>query len=278
MSAHPTPQWPKKPFEWIHDDALYVSIPFTWELPTVRSYVSKPSPLWSKVVVGGPAVKLLPNYFDDVECVTVGAECQGVLQRINPLATRTTLGCVNRCGFCGVPKIEGAFVELEDWPDLPVICDNNLLAASVSHFDKVIDRLIPHGWANFNQGIDARRLTDYHAMRIAEIKEPMVYLALDNIAYKDSWECAYDRLRSAGMVKRNIRSYVIVGYNTDPGESWARCKFVESHGVKAMPQWYHALDQLEHNVVTEAQEALGWNKFERTNIMGWFYKHRGVPR
>jgi hypothetical protein len=159
-----------------------------------------------------------------------------------------------------------------------VICDNNLLAASISHFDRVIDRLIKHGWANFNQGIDARRLTDYHAMRIAEIKEPMVYLAFDNTAYRDQWECAYDRLRSAGIVNRNIRSYALVAFNSDPVEAWERCRIIESFGVKAMPQWFHALDQLQKNVVTEKQAALGWDDYERRKIMQWHYQHKKAVR
>ena len=163
---------------------------------------------------------------------------------------------------------------LNRWPDLPVICDNNLLATSSSHFDRVIDRLIAHGWANFNQGVDARLLTDYHAMRIAEIKDPLVYLALDNIAFRDSWECAYDRLRSAGLAKHMIRSYALIGFNTDPGEAWARCEWIEMHGVKVMPQWFHELDALEKNTVTEKQVALGWNDYERRKIMQWFYWHK----
>ena len=266
--------WPGKYIFWKKYRTLCISAPFTWELPIIRRKIMQRSFFWDDVLIGGPAVKLMPHFFDGLDFVTVGYDYAGVLQKINPLATRSTTGCVNKCGFCGVPLIEGDMVELDDWPDLPVICDNNLLAASLPHFDRVIDRLINHGWANFNQGVDARRLTDYHAMRIAEIKEPMIYLALDNIAYRDSWECAYDRLRSAGIVKRNIRSYALVGFNSDPAEAWERCNLIESHGVKAMPQWFHALDQLEHNVVTERQAAIGWNNYERRKIMQWFYQHK----
>lgn len=267
-------KWPGKSTSWIIDRTLYVSIPFTWELETIRNESKQGSLFYENVVVGGPAVKLMPAFFKGIDYVTVGTEYPGVLQKINPQATRTTIGCVNRCGFCGVPTIEGEFRELKNWPDRPVICDNNLLASSIPHFDRVIDRLIPHGWANFNQGLDTRRLSDYHAMRIAEIKEPMIYLALDNIAYRDDWECAYDRLRSAGILKRQIRSYAIVGFNGDPAEAWERCNWIESHGIKAMPQWYHALNQLERNVVTQHQAKLGWDDYERRKIMQWFYQHK----
>jgi hypothetical protein len=253
---------------------LYISIPFTWNLPGIQRQLEQRSFFWDKAIVGGPAVKLIPEFFDGFDFVAVGGDYPGVLQMINPMATRTTTGCTNRCGYCGVPSIEPCFAELDDWPDLPVICDNNLLAASTKHFDQVIDRLINLKTANFNQGLDTRLLTDYHAMRISEIKEPVVYLALDNTAFRDSWECAYDRLRSAGLLKRMIRSYAIVGFNTDPAEAWGRCEWIEGHGVKVMPQWFHDLRTLRHNIVTDEQEKLGWNDYERRKIMQWFYQHK----
>ncbi len=267
--------WPKKHIYWIKNRTLFVSIPFTWELPVVRRQLfSQLSIEWDRAVVGGPGVYLMPDYFSDIPEVEVGYSYPGILQRINPLATRTTLGCPNNCAFCAVKTIEPEFIELEDWPNLPVICDNNLLAASIKHFDRVIDRLILLGRADFNQGLDARRLTDHHAIRIAEINEPLVYLALDDMRSVDAWGCAYDRLRSAGLFKRQIRSYALVGFNNDPGEAWDRCRWIERHGVKAYPMFYHRLDALKRNTVTRWQQNMGWSDYERRKIMQWFYFHK----
>jgi len=269
-------EWNKKYTQWIESRTLYVSIPFTWELPRVKKLVRQQSFFWDNVVVGGPAVMLMPEYFSNIDYVSIGYRYEGVLQRVNPLATRTTIGCPNRCGFCAVPKIYGSLVELDDYPDLPVLCDDNLLAASVEHFDKVVDKLIVHGWANFNQGLDSRRLTDYHAMRIAEIKDPLVYLALDSMSYSDDWLCAYNRLRSAGLNKANIRSYALVGFDSDPSECWERCEFVESFNIKVLPMWFHELNALEKNIVTPRQVKLGWTEEKRLKIMGYYYQHRGA--
>lgn len=227
---------------------------------------------WDKVVVGGPAVMLMPDYFSDMDFVSIGYEYEGVLQRINPLATRTTIGCPNKCKFCAVPKVMPPFRELDDWPDLPVLCDDNLLAASDQHFNKVIDRLIVHGWANFNQGLDARKLTDYHAIRIAEIKKPIVYLALDNMAYSDDWLCAYDRLRSAGLTKASIKSFALIGFDSDPAECWHRCEWLASFGIKLCPMWFHELNSFSSNTVTQNQLDLGWTERERTLIMQYYYQ------
>jgi hypothetical protein len=272
--------WPKKTTYWIEDRILYASIPFTWELPKVCEKLRQGSLWYEGVVVGGPAVELMPGFFDRFDFVEEGHSYPGVLQKINPLATRTTTGCIRRCGFCaiGTGQIEGGFKHLEDWPDLPMITDNNLLAANTEHFDKVIDRLVIHGWADFNQGVDTRLLTDYHAKRFKEIKKPKIRLALDHMDYRDKWQEAYDRLRDAKITKKSISSYCIVGFDSDPKECWQRCEWVESHGVAAYPMWYHSLDQLEKNIVTEGQEKLGWTDESRKEIMGYYYKHRGnVP-
>jgi hypothetical protein len=273
VTTPPRIVWPGGPITWDVNRVLHVSIPFTWNLPTVLGQLQQGSLFYDSVVIGGPAVDLMPDFIS-LPNVGRGSSCLGVLQRVNPQATRTTKGCPNKCPFCIVPKIEGSLVELDDWPDLPVICDNNLLAASMRHFDRVVDRLMRHGWACFNQGLDARLLTDYHAMRLVEIADPMIYLALDNFKHRDNWLCAYDRLRSAGILKRQIRSYALVGYKTDPGEAWKRCEWVEKYGVLVLPQWFHALDQTEKNIVTKQQTEYGWTDYERRKIMQWFYQHK----
>lgn len=273
----PKSNWLKHSLYWVVEGELYVSIPFTWELPIVRKYIGFYPHVW----VGGPAIELMPNYFADLEHVDVGTAIQpDVLQRMNPLATRTTAGCIRHCRFCGVGerRIEGGgFRELPDWPDLPIIADNNLLAASLDHFDKVLNRLEHWQWADFEQGLDARLLTEYHAERIARLRKPTVRLALDSIAFQESWQIAYERLRAAGIAKQNIRSYALIGFDSDPGEAWSRCKWIESLGVDALPMWFHELDALKLNQVTDKQKKLGWNEYERQKIMGWFYKHR-MPR
>lgn len=266
--------WPKQPISWIKNRTFYISIPFTWNLPDVRKELTQRSLFWDRVIVGGPAVYLMPNFFTDMDYVSVGYEMPGILQRVNPMATRTTRGCVRNCGFCGVREIEGEFREFFDWPGLPIICDNNLLAASQPHFDRVIDRLKPWGWADFNQGLDCRLLTQYHADRIAEIRKPIVRLALDDMRQTEEWEIAFSKLRKAGIAKKNIRSYALIGFNSDHGEAWQRCEWIEGHKILALPMWFHPLDALKKNQVTREQEKLGWSDYERRRIMQWFYQHK----
>ena len=231
-----------------------------------------------EVVVGGPGIDLMPGYFDDIERVRHESYFPGVLQIVNPIATKTTSGCVRNCSFCAVPRLEGKIKELSFWPNLPIICDNNLLGSSVKHFDVVVGGLIKLGWADFNQGIDARLLTEYHAARIAEIKKPVIRLALDSMAYKDSWLEAYEKLRGAGIAKQWIKSLILIANEDDEtnsvDEAWERCTFIDKMNIDASPMWFHRLDALAKNVITEGQKRLGWTDYERRRIMQWFYKHK----
>lgn len=273
-------EWIKEPIYWIEHKILHVSVPFTWKLPEVRSRLLQKSFLWDQAFVGGSAVCLMPEYFKDLKYVTIGWSYPGALQKFNPQATRTTKGCPRSCKFCGVKKINGGrpFQELHDWPDLPVIIDDNLFAASQKHFNKVIDRLIKWEWADFNQGVDARLLTQYHAERIVQIKKPMVRLALDSMNYADEWENAFTLLRQAGIAKKKIRSYALIGFDSDPAEAWQRCQWIESHGIDVLPMWFHPLNIFAKNSVTPRQHFLGWDRIERRKLFEWYYKHKRVQR
>jgi hypothetical protein len=270
--------WSKGPTRWIENRTLFVSVPFTWNLPQLKIELQARDFQYDKVRVGGPAVNLMPHFFDGMEHVTAGGDYPGALQRINPAATRTTTGCIRRCSFCAVPITEGAFVELTDWPDLPIVCDNNLLAASQAHFDRVCDRLEKHTGVDFNQGLDARILTKYHAERLARIPGAIVRLALDHSRTVDQWSASFDMLRAFGIAKVRIRTYVLCGFGSDPYDAWARCKIVEarSHST-ALPQWFHPLDAMEYNAVLDCHREAGWNARERDRIMAYYYQHRGTP-
>ena len=243
--------WSKRPVYWIENRLLHVSVVFTWHLSVVRSQLIQRSFLWDRVIVGGPAISLMPHYFDDLGFVSVGQHSPGALQRHNSNATRTTAGCNNRCGFCGVAKINHGFRELLDWLDLPILVDDNLLACSPEHFSRVIDRLKSHPQCDFNQGLDSRLMTEYRAYLLAELPGAMIRLSLDNMDHADVWERALNMLRDAGIPKKRIRSYALVGYLDTPEFAWERCQWIRKHGIDPLPMWYHKLDAMEHNEITE---------------------------
>jgi len=220
----------------------------------------------------------MPDFLADLDFVTIGGDAPGVLQRVNPMATRTTTGCVRACPFCGVRRIEPTFSELEDWPDRPILADNNVLAASPEHFDRVMDRLESSwGWADFTQGIDSRLLNRHHAARFARLRDPRtrIRLALDSMDYAEQWLAAMETLSRAGVRKHAIYSYAIVGFRDTPEEAWRRCDFVKSQGVTVLAMRYHPLDALERNVLTRVQREAGWTDAEFKRLMGFYWRRRG---
>ena len=70
-----TPEWPGKPVTWQGEAGggrtLFMSIPFTWNLVEAREFLSHPNMFWESAIVGGPAVKLMPDFFKGLDCVTV---------------------------------------------------------------------------------------------------------------------------------------------------------------------------------------------------------------
>lgn len=266
--------WPKAPTWWRGNGTIFVSIPFTWNLPEIRSQLKQLTVIPNdRVVVGGPAVKLTPEYFSKLPFIVKGDDYPGVLQKVNPWATRTSEGCPRKCRFCGVGQglIEGKFRELDHWPDLPIICDNNLLASSQGHFDKVIDKLLKWPSPDFNQGLDLRLLNKYHAERFSQLKRPRIQLACDACDGKEKWLAAIELLLSAGVRKTWISTYALIGFDSDPTEAWDRCEFINKFGT-CNPMWFHPLDAVRKNQITQEQEKLGWSDSERIKIMRRFYK------
>ena len=266
-------KWPKDITTWQDDRTGYMSIPFTWLLPKAQTIINQRELFVDRWFTGGPAVELDPDYLVGA---TIGEPMAGVLQRVNPQATRTSLGCPKHCQFCAIGQrlIEPQRQELSDWPDLPIICDNNLLATSCDHFRRVMERLRHHNSCDI-QGVDAAYVTPWHALWLARLRKPILRLAVDTDADMDVWGRAVECLLDHGVAKSHIRTYVLCGWDGSPEDDWRRCEFVESFGLKALPMWYHPLDAMEYNAVTAGQERLGWTKELQRQLMGYYYKHRG---
>ena len=238
--------WSKCALDWVDDDTgeAFLSVVFTWDLPDAYSRAVWLRQLGYTVHAGGPAVALMPDYLAGV------ATCNGrevaALERHNPAATFTSRGCIRRCPFCAVPRIEGDLRELDDWPVRPIVCDNNLLACSRAHFDRVVDRLRPLSGIDFNQGLDARLLTKYHAERLAEL-DCLVRLAWDDMAYERPFWRAYEMLRAVGFPADRIRAYVLIGYNDTPEDALCRLRAIWERGSFPDPMRYQPLDALTFN-------------------------------
>jgi hypothetical protein len=252
-------QWRKGIASWNVGKVLYQSIPFTWLLPEAEKQAKEHK---GKVVAGGPAVKLMGATWAE----TPDHVPYDTLSFHNPLATFTSRGCPNHCSFCAVPKIEGEFREFDSWKIAPVICDNNLLSATKRHFEDVITSLLPFPVCDFNQGLDARLFTSYHADQLARLKNPHIRFSWDSIKTENAVADAVNLCQKYGF--KNIGIYVLLGFKDTPENAHYRLEKVRSWGLFPNPSRYQPLDALQKN----SYVAPGWTEAELRKTMKYYYR------
>lgn len=260
--------WKDGFIEWNKDGTVYLSVVFSWQLAVAHQRAVWYAAQGYDVQAGGPAVLLNPDYLSDV--AKINGNNVVALHRHNPNATRTSLGCPRKCPFCAVPKIEGDLQELNSWEPLPLVCDNNLLACSRRHFDRVVDQLKPVRAIDFNQGLDCRMLTWHHAQRLAELDLHAVRLAWDYVEIESQFLRACNLLRRAGIPKRLIRVYVLIGFDDTPDEALYRLEKIRALGFTTNPMRYQPLDAIRR----DSYIAPGWTNRELKRFMRYWSRQR----
>lgn len=249
---------------WTEADCAYLSVVFSWGLPSAYQQAVFYKSQGMRVFAGGPAVDHNKEYLLDV--ASCNESLPDTIVKHNPHATFTSRGCIRKCKFCLVPKIEGDLKELNDWPIRPIVCDNNFLACSKDHFDKVIDRLKPLQGIDFNQGLDARLLTNYHASRLAELDMSYLRLAWDNVGYEKHFMSAFETLLQAGFPPELVRVYVLIAFQDTPEDAVYRLQTIADLGAFPCIMRYQPLDALKRN------QFLGdnWTEYELTRVKKYF--------
>jgi len=156
-----------------------------------------------------------------------------------------TRGCVRKCPFCAVPKIEPFYVEYiplrkqiqrineqyGEKKDL-LLLDNNVLASP--KFDQIIDEIKETGFhkgaklnkslrnVDFNQGIDLRLLTKAKMKRLAELSIYPLRIAFDYIALKDKYIEKIEWAAEHGF--RRLSNYILYNYKDTPEEFYERLR------------------------------------------------------
>jgi hypothetical protein len=161
--------------------------------------------------------------------------------------------------------------ELQNWEPRPVVCDNNLLASSRTHFDKVIDSLKRFDRVDFNQGLDASLFTSYHAGRIAELKGCKVRFSLDDTDDRADVAAAIDTAINAGL--KDIGIYVLIGFDDTPEEAQSNLEWVRQRGIRPNPMRFQPLDG-DCSLIKDSYVAPGWTKDQLRNIVRYYSRLR----
>ena len=219
-------------------DEVHISVCFTWDIPKAERLVKE----WEKhgrVIKGGPVYGSLGDF-------TGLYTKKGV--------TITSRGCHNNCSFCFLPKREGKIREL---PIVPgnIIQDNNLLACSKSHIDKVFSMLKTQKNIDFSGGFEAARVTDEIVEQLRGLRIYQIWLAYDHPNNEKPLQAAINRL-SKYFGDRQIRCYVLIGYKDDTIEkAEARLRKVYEFGSLPFAMLYR-----DENNTPHTKE---WKQFQR---------------
>lgn len=143
-------------------------------------------------------------------------------------------GCRLRCGFCVVPKKEGApratgtiasIWRREPHPKKIVLLDNDFFGTPT--WRERVREIRDGGFrVSFSQGINIRLVDDEAAEALAtiqyrdnEFRERVLYTAWDNLGDEEVFRRAVARLERAGVPAKHLRVYMLVGYR--PSETFA---------------------------------------------------------
>jgi len=132
----------------------------------------------------------------------------------------TSRGCVRQCGFCFVPKKEGALKQAQEIKDIInpksnviVLHDNNLTADPncIDKLHEIRDRKLI---VDINQGCDVRLMTEEIAKALSEVRHlRSIHYAWDLMAYEKQ---VMEGIKVLGKYIKAYRQmcFVLVGFNT----------------------------------------------------------------
>lgn len=243
-------------------ERVYVTSLFTYAFKPVHQAINFYSKKYRKaqIVVGGIYATLAPEhlecFFGDKVEVWEGihTEIEDVLPaywlvpECNTSILFSSRGCIRKCSFCSVSQLEPIFEARESIKHLiypghkkVVLWDNNMLASP--HWKNIFAELEESGLeVDFNQGIDARLLTEEVAIRLKRLKIRLIRLAYDSKGIKEPLREAIKLLNRMGIKGRKIIVYCLHNHSDTPADFLERIQDLISWGVVSYPMRYQSLE------------------------------------
>tara|TARA_Y100001934_G_C12363845_1_gene782287 strand:- start:1316 stop:2899 length:1584 start_codon:yes stop_codon:yes gene_type:complete len=199
-------------------------------------------------------------------------------------------GCVRKCHFCGVPKLEGdqrdtysltktikGIDELYGQKKDLTLMDNNIVASA--NFKNIIAEIVDLGFekgatisrnggipvnrrVDFNQGVDARILckTDMFLKEISKVCIRPLRIAFDHIGLKKPYEKAIRYSADVGLME--LSNYMLYNFHDTPEDLYERMRLnIDLNQelktkIFSFPMRYQPTDRQDRGFVGEH-----WNKY-----------------
>ena len=199
-------------------------------------------------------------------------------------------GCVRKCAFCGVPKLEGAQREMPPISGLVVgveerfgpkkdliLMDNNVAASS--RFKEVIAEIRDLGFqsgamferpdsppikrrVDFNQGVDARILskTPMYLKEMATICIDPLRIAFDHVGMRSVYERSVRMAADYGL--RSLSNYMLYNFMDTPSDLYQRMSInIELNECLGVRIWSFPMRYLPVTMKDRSHVGKNWNRY-----------------
>jgi hypothetical protein len=245
-------------------DEIYVTSLFTWAWKPVWESIQYYKAQFPKAPIhlGGIYASLLPDHarLSGASDVHVGLHHQAenhipnydLVPEWDTSLLFASRGCIRKCGFCAVPKLEGkpSNIRYEIQDLMPprhkrvAFFDNNILAvenwkqtfAAAADLNKIVD---------FNQGIDARLVSDEVAETISNMRFELIRMAYDFIGIRQFVERAINTFALHGVERRKLIFYTLFNYVDSPKDFFHKVRDLLNWGAVSYPMRFEPLCTLE---------------------------------
>jgi hypothetical protein len=239
-----------------YPEKIFITSLFTWDIDAVIKETNSLKDKYpdAEISIGGIAASLLPEVVEEATGISphIGllddAEywppdySLNFARKNKSSISFTTRGCVRKCKFCTVSKLEPQFFVKNDWEkdvseSLPSITfwDNNWLASP--NFDKDVDKLaVLNKRIDFNQGLDARLYTRKKAERLSEIIIDPIRFAFDDMSTEGEVVSAIRLAKE--FSSKEISVYVLYNFKDSPEEFYYKINLLNKEGVLTFPMCY----------------------------------------
>lgn len=262
--------WDAKP------DRVYASSIFLKSRDTVKLLLAE----YPEAIVGGTGWDIGKTLAD--VGIPDGPIDYSIYPRFQQSIGFTQRGCRLRCSFCVVPKKEGAMRAAasvydiwrgDPWPRELLLLDNDFFGQK-GWMDKVGDIYEGGFKVSFNQGINARFLTDEAAAAISTIdyrddsmKVKRIYTAWDNLKDEHRLFAGLRRLVKYGVKPDHIMVYMLCGYwpNETQADREHRRKSLRDFGARPYPMPYVRTKELvgfQRWVIGAYDKRFSWDEWK----------------